>query len=85
MWLIIKVLRINRKPRKIGLNELILKIKGTTLINKYPDGKKGLDSANIFGSKRALNRILKMIIYSAKKLSIKFSPTVGNHRYTWWD
>ena len=48
-------------------------------------GKKGLDSANVFGSKKALNRILKMILYSAKKLSEKFSPTVGNHRYTWWD
>ena len=34
-------------------------IKDTALINKYPDGKKGLDSANIFGSKKALNRILK--------------------------
>ena len=34
-------------------------IKGTALINKYPDGKKVLDSANIFGSKKALNRILK--------------------------
>ena len=47
--------------------------------------KRGLDSANIFGSKKALNRILKTILYSAKKLSKKFSPTVGNHRYTWWD
>ena len=34
-------------------------IKGTALINKYPDGKKGLDSANIWLKKEALNRILK--------------------------
>ena len=50
-------------------------IKGTALINKYPDGKKGLESANIFGSKKALNRVLKMILDLAKKLSEKLSPT----------
>ena len=60
-------------------------IKGTALMINILMEKRGLDSANMFGSKMALNRILKMIIYSAKKLSKKFSPTVGNHRYTWWD
>ena len=52
------MLRIDRKPRKIGLNEIILKQKGTALANKYPDGKRGLDSANIFGSKMALKKVL---------------------------
>ena len=42
-----KMLRIERKPRKIGLNINNPEIKGTASINKYPDGEKGLDSANI--------------------------------------
>ena len=45
-----------------------------------PDGEKerlGLDSANIFKQwlKKALNRMLKMILDSARKLSKKLSPT----------
>ena len=58
-------------------------IKGTALINKYPDGKKGLDSANIYWLKKALNRMLKVVLDTAKKLSRKLSPIQkGNHRST---
>ena len=79
------MLRIERKPRKIGLNINNPEIKGTASINKYPDGEKGLDSANIYWLKKALNRMLKVVLDTAKKLSRKLSPTQkGNHRSTWW-
>ena len=48
-------------------------IKGTALINKYPDGKKGLDSANIYWLKKGSQPDAKMIFYSAKS-SQKSSP-----------
>ena len=42
-------MRENRENRVKWNNP---EIKGAALINKYPDGKRGLDSANIFGSKK---------------------------------
>ena len=50
-------------------------IKGTALINKYPDGKKGLDGANIYWLKKGSQPDAKMILDSAKRLSRKLSPT----------
>ena len=50
-------------------------IKGTALIYIDPDAKEGLDSAKIYWLKKALNRMLKMILDSAKKLSKKLSPS----------
>ena len=54
------------EPRKIGLNINNPEIKDTASINKYPDGEKGLDSANIYWLKKALNRMLKVVLDTAK-------------------
>ena len=51
------------------------KIKGTALIYKYPDGKEGLDSANIYWLRKWLSTGCKSDLDSAKKLSRKLSPT----------
>ena len=49
-------------------------IKGTALINNILM-EKGVRQCKYIGSKKALNRMLKMILDSAKKLSRKLSPT----------
>ena len=49
-------------------------IKGTALIYIDPDAKEGLDSAKIYWLKKALNRMLKMILDSAKKALKKALP-----------
>ena len=64
-----------REPRKIGLNINNPEIKGTALIYKYPDGKEGLDSANIYWLRKWLSTGCKSDLDSAKKLSKKLSPT----------
>ena len=45
------MLRIERTMKnRVNVNNP--EIKGTALINKYPNGKKGLDSANIYWLKK---------------------------------
>ena len=68
------MLRIERTMKnRVNVNNP--EMKGTALINKYPDGKKGLDSANIYWLKKGSQPDAKMILDSAKKLSRKLSPT----------
>ena len=61
-------------------------IKWYSVDNKYPDGKKGLDSANIYWLKKGSQPDAKMILDSAKKALKKALPhTIGNQWSTWWD
>ena len=64
-----------REPRKIGLNINNPEIKGTVLIYKYPDGKEGLDSANIYWLRKGSQPAAKVIWTRLKRLSEKLSPT----------
>ena len=64
-----------REPRKIGLNINNPEIKGTALIYKYPDGKEGLDSANIYWLRKGSQPAAKVIWTRLKRLSEKLSPT----------
>ena len=48
-------------------------------------GKERLDSAKYIGSKKALNRMLKVILDSAKKALKKALPhTLDNQWSIWW-
>ena len=49
-------------------------IKGTALINKYPDGKKGLDSANIYWLKKGSQPDAKSDFGLGLKSSQESSP-----------
>ena len=74
-----------REPRKIGLNINNPEIKGTALIYKYPDGKEGLDSANIYWLRKWLSTGCKSDLDSARKDLKKALPhTIDNQWSIWW-